>query len=103
MFFSCKQKTAYGMRISDWSSDVCSSDLEHLWLPASGRPLPALEVGLAPLAEGGDPLGHVGGGRHQLMGVGLLLERAVPARLESAVHQPLGHSDGLGGAGGPAE
>src|SRR3546814_3085627 len=25
-----KQKTAYEMRISDWSSDVCSSDLEHL-------------------------------------------------------------------------
>src|SRR3546814_3971447 len=24
---SFKQKTAYGMRISDWSSDVCSSDL----------------------------------------------------------------------------
>src|SRR3546814_19224263 len=23
----CKQKTAYEMRISDWSSDVCSSDL----------------------------------------------------------------------------
>src|SRR3546814_2264996 len=23
----CKQKTAYDMRISDWSSDVCSSDL----------------------------------------------------------------------------
>src|SRR3546814_4253521 len=29
MFFFCffKQKTAYEMRISDWSSDVCSSDL----------------------------------------------------------------------------
>src|SRR3546814_19329755 len=27
LFFFCKQKTAYGMRISDWSSDVCSSDL----------------------------------------------------------------------------
>src|SRR3546814_6551838 len=26
----CKQKTAYEMRISDWSSDVCSSDLEYL-------------------------------------------------------------------------
>src|SRR3546814_249279 len=26
-FFFFKQKTAYGMRISDWSSDVCSSDL----------------------------------------------------------------------------
>src|SRR3546814_20345455 len=28
-FFFCKQKTAYEMRISDWSSDVCSSDLRH--------------------------------------------------------------------------
>src|SRR3546814_5357852 len=26
--FFCKQKTAYEMRISDWSSDVCSSDLK---------------------------------------------------------------------------
>src|SRR3546814_7394008 len=26
-FFFCKQKTSYEMRISDWSSDVCSSDL----------------------------------------------------------------------------
>src|SRR3546814_1732403 len=29
VFFFFKQKTAYEMRISDWSSDVCSSDL---WL-----------------------------------------------------------------------
>src|SRR3546814_4469188 len=28
MVFCCKQKTAYEMRISDWSSDVCSSDLK---------------------------------------------------------------------------
>src|SRR3546814_7697231 len=28
-FFFFKQKTAYEMRISDWSSDVCSSDLAH--------------------------------------------------------------------------
>src|SRR3546814_5696240 len=27
IFFFFKQKTAYDMRISDWSSDVCSSDL----------------------------------------------------------------------------
>src|SRR3546814_5653476 len=27
-FFLFKQKTAYEMRISDWSSDVCSSDLD---------------------------------------------------------------------------
>src|SRR3546814_11330700 len=29
-FFFFKQKTAYEMRISDWSSDVCSSDLVRL-------------------------------------------------------------------------
>src|SRR3546814_6000137 len=30
-FFFFKQKTAYEMRISDWSSDVCSSDLVEVW------------------------------------------------------------------------
>src|SRR3546814_3622090 len=33
LFFFFKQKTAYEMRISDWSSDVCSSDLDP------GRPV----------------------------------------------------------------
>src|SRR3546814_16484670 len=37
-FFFFKQKTAYEMRISDWSSDVCSSDL-----PASPRAVHATE------------------------------------------------------------
>src|SRR3546814_9335021 len=32
-FFCFKQKTAYEMRISDWSSDVCSSDLALVRLP----------------------------------------------------------------------
>src|SRR3546814_9927945 len=41
-FFFFKQKTAYEMRISDWSSDVCSSDLNFFigneWVrPASDR------------------------------------------------------------------
>src|SRR3546814_1688583 len=31
MVFFFKQKTAYEMRISDWSSDVCSSDLLVAW------------------------------------------------------------------------
>src|SRR3546814_10789072 len=35
LFFFFKQKTAYEMRISDWSSDVCSSDL-HPDLPGAG-------------------------------------------------------------------
>src|SRR3546814_7527063 len=34
-FFFFKQKTAYEMRISDWSSDVCSSDLAA---DAAGQP-----------------------------------------------------------------
>src|SRR3546814_2164438 len=35
MYFFFKQKTAYKVRISDWSSDVCSSDLHAL--PATAR------------------------------------------------------------------
>src|SRR3546814_4385796 len=35
--FLFKQKTAYEMRISDWSSDVCSSDLSWLADAALGR------------------------------------------------------------------
>src|SRR3546814_6648208 len=38
LFFFFKQKTAYEMRISDWSSDVCSSDLTD---SADSAPPPA--------------------------------------------------------------
>src|SRR3546814_8968598 len=48
-FFVCvfffKQKTAYEMRISDWSSDVCSSDLAKDW--RTERRLGKLEALLA--------------------------------------------------------
>src|SRR3546814_7019066 len=37
-FFFFKQKTAYEMRISDWSSDVCSSDLARRRILAHGLP-----------------------------------------------------------------
>src|SRR3546814_11431850 len=36
-FFFFKQKTAYELRISDWSSDVCSSDLLHPRVGGTGR------------------------------------------------------------------
>src|SRR3546814_3718259 len=39
-FFFFKQKTAYEMRISDWSSDVCSSDLGREAVPDCGLPSP---------------------------------------------------------------
>src|SRR3546814_17345579 len=38
MFCFFNQKTAYEMRISDWSSDVCSSDLDSLRREQLGRP-----------------------------------------------------------------
>src|SRR3546814_17427259 len=41
MFFFFKQKTAYEMRISDWSSDVCSSDL---WMSRDTRLSDVLHV-----------------------------------------------------------
>src|SRR3546814_7932664 len=37
-FFFFKQKTAYEMRISDWSSDVCSSDLDPFSRHACSSP-----------------------------------------------------------------
>src|SRR3546814_8140970 len=39
LFFFFKQKTAYEMRISDWSSDVCSSDLRRPSLRDGGTAL----------------------------------------------------------------
>src|SRR3546814_7598079 len=41
-FFFFKQKTAYEMRISDWSSDVCSSDLRARHARRSDRPRRAM-------------------------------------------------------------
>src|SRR3546814_3526801 len=52
-FFFCKQKTAYEMRISDWSSDVCSSDLGHQ-------------------REGGHVMGHHGAGADHRPGADLI-------------------------------
>src|SRR3546814_9300436 len=40
LFFFFKEKTAYELRISDWSSDVCSSDLRQLLTPGEVMQLP---------------------------------------------------------------
>src|SRR3546814_8580194 len=54
IFFFFKQKTAYEMRISDWSSDVCSSDLLIARLGKEGVPNPAV---IAIMAAGAAPRG----------------------------------------------
>src|SRR3546814_18852935 len=51
-FFFFKQKTAYEMRISDWSSDVCSSDLEHRGDPVRVSQHAEVEVDLGALQDG---------------------------------------------------
>src|SRR3546814_6223529 len=43
-FFFVKQKTAYEMRISDWSSDVCSSDLLDLVLVGEAAQPPVAKL-----------------------------------------------------------
>src|SRR3546814_5663112 len=52
IFFLYSHKTAYEVRISDWSSDVCSSDL-HKIPHAILLDLPSHEIGFG-IAVGGD-------------------------------------------------
>src|SRR3546814_8123548 len=77
-FFFFKQKTAYEMRISDWSSDVCSSDLQeqqlhprtrlrrHRHLAETARH-PGL-AGREGICERPRRQGERGGGGHQFVG-----------------------------------
>src|SRR3546814_2520770 len=91
-FFLFKQKTAYAMRISDWSSDVCSSDLgfgveRAGLLERECRFLRRGEAVAAPEheqvrrpGEGGDrgrPVERIGGGQP----FGQLVERARQPRI----------------------
>src|SRR3546814_13511310 len=75
-FFFFKQKTAYEMRISDWSSDVCSSDLQ-------------VEGAAASLDVGPQRLGHVGG-----RAGGYVPGEALEGQTVDTLHRP---GDGLGG------
>src|SRR3546814_4783054 len=52
-FFFFKQKTAYEMRISDWSSDVCSSDLQAVPAHGDGSPLRRIAHGIGQKVRNG--------------------------------------------------
>src|SRR3546814_11581483 len=89
-FFFFKQKTAYEMRISDWSSDVCSSDLPFR------RQLPAqilqclLDVG-AGQGRGGLAIARQPGLEHPAM---LVIGAFVAAGgLQVLAHVALGRSE----------
>src|SRR3546814_2132527 len=54
LLFFFKQKTAYEMRISDWSSDVCSSDLNGLLIETASKHVqlvPAVDLGSVTLSR----------------------------------------------------
>src|SRR6056297_3971600 len=114
-FFFFKQKTAYEILRSDWSSDVCSSDLllRALWQVAADVHRPGEEAGIEKVQDrvldaadilvhvhpvGG--FGHIGGRRRA--GGGEASE--IPRRIDEGVHRvglaPRGVS--AGGAGGVA-
>src|SRR3546814_1881026 len=52
VIFSFKRKTAYELRISDWSSDVCSSDLTAVGVAAAAVCTSSTAVGEYSLATG---------------------------------------------------
>src|SRR3546814_3135734 len=54
LFFFFKQKTAYEMRISDWSSDVCSSDLQEAGVIGDQRHQQGADEAAADRAEPAD-------------------------------------------------
>src|SRR3546814_2066310 len=73
-FFFFKQKTAYEMRISDWSSDVCSSDLltsDHPVFGGLSSMVFAPDGGLLALSDSGELFGfdpqEKDGGQHEFV------------------------------------
>src|SRR3546814_4498433 len=85
LFFFLKQKTAYEMRISDWSSDVCSSDLLRslgpimaFWIAGAAESLSAM----AHIVSFGPSLRPCG---HPLRRTGPQMASLFPGRMKKAV------------------
>src|SRR3546814_7894567 len=84
LFFFFKQKTAYEMRISDWSSDVCSSDLRHdlgddaLVAVTSGHLVARLQLAL----HRDEHLDHLHDARRQLVAALQLLDLVIETGLK---------------------
>src|SRR3546814_1512106 len=90
--FFVKQKTAYDMRISDWSLDVCSSGLDER-LAADGQGLLESVGGGGCVAGGTGPASGLGAVDH--LGLGEAEES--PGAVLDADAAPLGTAEGLVG------
>src|SRR3546814_13261959 len=77
-FYFFKQKTAYEMRISDWSSDVCSSDLirarTHVLVFGGGKIQHAVDADFRLSAKGRIEVNFVAA---ELQGIGQPLQREI--------------------------
>src|SRR3546814_6723147 len=82
-FFFFKQKTAYEMRISDWSSDVCSSDLPDMAIAGDRLFLAVSLLQLRQVLDDDEGLQAVPG--H--VGKGILEDLQFPDRRELIQHQ----------------
>src|SRR3546814_7234008 len=91
-FVVFKQKTAYEMRISDWSSDVCSSDLQHLVI--------GIEILQEQRAAAPDQSGEAGDGGIDAAQQRLAGFAALSRRLQAA-HQDVERAGGMQGEPGP--
>src|SRR3546814_9062985 len=76
--FFFKQKTAYEMRISDWSSDVCSSDLLEVTDTGVGMKAADILIALEPFRQVDDRLAR----KHEGSGLGLSLTKSLVERSE---------------------
>src|SRR3546814_14913991 len=74
-----KQKTAYEMRISDWSSDVCSSDLEALARVEARVAMRVVAIGEALLGHRHRAAGAFGDVLPRHLGVDAARDRALGA------------------------
>src|SRR3546814_3211263 len=89
--FFFKQKTAYEMRISDWSSDVCSSDLLGLHADRATEFIDIATHHIHPDAATGQIGGRLGGGKSGLeyQFGNLVVGQAVCRRDQSALDRLL--------------
>src|SRR3546814_20564445 len=110
--FFFKQKTAYEMRISDWSSDVCSSDLdmdETRHAGGAGRiddmrgrgRVACLEIGAGrDVDDAGDVEQRVAARGHLDQAVGSVEGAGDPGRALGRLLRPAGQGAGIGRASG---
>src|SRR3546814_4835578 len=94
-FFFFKQKTAYEMRISDWSSDVCSSDLK-----ADGRGGLAGDSGFLSFDNNNNPIFFTGSTPGGAGGRGTGGSATMLIDVDPLFASLTVRADGIGGTGG---